>query len=117
MCVDLIFLNRAVTRENHPIPVVEHTLGQMPGAKYFSKLDCRFWQVPLSKESQLLTIFITPFHSEPEDIKKWLKFKILRDLRETWYLGVFGVANSESDVKKTKIQTLLFSECKWVFFE
>lgn len=64
VCVDLTFLNRAVVRENHPMPAVEHTLGQMPEAKYFSKLDCvsGFWQVPLSEESQLLTTFITlPF--------------------------------------------------------
>ncbi|RLU18028.1 hypothetical protein DMN91_010270 [Ooceraea biroi] len=40
LCVDLTFLNLAVARENHPMPVVEHTLGQMSGAQYFSKLDC-----------------------------------------------------------------------------
>lgn len=62
--MNLTFLNRAVVRENHPMPVAEHILGQMAGAKYFSKLDCvnGFWQVySLSKESQLLTTFITPF--------------------------------------------------------
>ncbi|KAK7889208.1 hypothetical protein WMY93_024768 [Mugilogobius chulae] len=40
-----------------------NTLGQLAGAKVFSKLDAKagFWQIPLSKESSLLTTFITPF--------------------------------------------------------
>nr|XP_055074185.1 uncharacterized protein K02A2.6-like [Misgurnus anguillicaudatus] len=63
ICTDLTELNRSVMREKHPLPSVEHTLGQLAGAKVFSKLDANagFWQVPLSKESSLLTTFITPF--------------------------------------------------------
>lgn len=50
-------------REKHPLPSVESTLGQLAGAKVFSKLDANagFWQISLSKESSLLTTFITPF--------------------------------------------------------
>lgn len=39
LCVDLTALNKAVLWENHPMPVIEHTLALMSGAKYFMKLD------------------------------------------------------------------------------
>ncbi|KAK7884427.1 hypothetical protein WMY93_027550 [Mugilogobius chulae] len=63
VCVDLTKLNDSVKRERHMLPSVEHTLGQLEGAKIFSKLDANsgFWQIPLSRESALLTTFITPF--------------------------------------------------------
>ena len=63
ICVDLKPLNESVLREVYPIPTVDDTLAQLAGAKIFSKLDANsgFWQIPLSKKSQLLTTFITPF--------------------------------------------------------
>lgn len=63
ICVDLTKLNESVKRERHMLPSVEHTLGQLEGAKIFSKIDAnsRFWQIPLAKESALLTTFLTPF--------------------------------------------------------
>ncbi|KAE8281739.1 hypothetical protein D5F01_LYC20739 [Larimichthys crocea] len=63
ICSDLTELNKSVMREKHPLPSVEHTLGQLAGAKVFSKLDAKsgFWQIPLSKDSSLLTTFISPF--------------------------------------------------------
>ena len=63
ICVDLTKLNKSVRREKHMLPSVEHTLGQLEGAKVFSKLDANsgFWQIPLSEDSRLLTTFITPF--------------------------------------------------------
>ena len=63
ICTDLTELNKSVERERHQLPSVENTLGQLTGAKVFSKLDANsgFWQIPLSKESSLLTTFITPF--------------------------------------------------------
>lgn len=101
--MNLTFLNRAVERENHPMPAVEHTLGQMPGAKYFSKLDCvsGFWQVPLSEESKRLTTFITPYgrfcfqrlpfgiSSAPEHYQKRIS-RILENLE--------GVVNHTDDI-------------------
>ena len=49
-------------REVHLMPTIDVTLAQLNGAKVFSKLDTNsgFWQVPLAKESRLLTTFITP---------------------------------------------------------
>ena len=62
LCVDLTNLNKFVKRENLILPDVEGVLGMIGKNKYFSKLDanCGFWQTALSKESQLLTTFITP---------------------------------------------------------
>ena len=63
ICVDLTKLNESVCQERHILPSVEQTLGQIGGAKIFSKLDANsgFWQVELARESALLTTFITPF--------------------------------------------------------
>ena len=63
ICVDLTRLNESVRRERHPLPAVEQTLAQLAGVRVFSKLDANsgFWQIPLAKESALLTTFITPF--------------------------------------------------------
>uniref|UniRef100_A0A3B3S0H0 ribonuclease H n=1 Tax=Paramormyrops kingsleyae TaxID=1676925 RepID=A0A3B3S0H0_9TELE len=63
ICVDLTHLNKGVKRERHILPSVDQTLAQLSGAKVFSKLDARsgFWQIPLARESALLTTFITPY--------------------------------------------------------
>ena len=63
ICVDLTKLNESVHRERHILPSVDHTLAQLGGAKVFTKLDANsgFSQIELSKESALLTTFITPF--------------------------------------------------------
>ncbi len=63
LCVDLRQLNKSVVRERFIIPTVEEVLGRISGAQIFSLLDAKhgFWQVPLAKESQRLTTFITPY--------------------------------------------------------
>ena len=63
ICVDLTKLNQNVRRERLMLPSVEQTLARLGGATVFSKLDANsgFWQVELTKESSLLTTFITPF--------------------------------------------------------
>ncbi|UYV68452.1 hypothetical protein LAZ67_5004365 [Cordylochernes scorpioides] len=63
LCVDLSRLNEHVQREVHPMPVVEHMLGQLGEARFFSKLDANsgFHQIPLRPDCQHLTTFITPF--------------------------------------------------------
>ena len=61
ICVDLTRLNQSVKRE--PLPAVDQVLSQIAGAKIMSKLDANsgFWQIPLSRESALLTMLITPY--------------------------------------------------------
>ncbi|UYV61233.1 K02A2.6-like [Cordylochernes scorpioides] len=63
LCVDLSRLNEHVQREVHPMPVVEHMLGQLGEVRFFSKLGANsgFHQIPLSPDCQHLTTFITPF--------------------------------------------------------
>ena len=63
ICVDLTKLNNSVCREKHMLPSVEQILAQIGDSTIFSKLDANagFWQVKLSKESALLTTFITPY--------------------------------------------------------
>ena len=63
ICGDFIQLNKAVLRENHPMPTTEQTLGKLAGAKVISKLDANsgFWQRKLKESSKLLTTFITPW--------------------------------------------------------
>ena len=63
ICVDLTKLHESVCRERHILPSVEQILAHVSGAKIFSKLDANseFHQIPLSKDSALLTTFITPY--------------------------------------------------------
>lgn len=63
LCCDFTRLNVAVLRSHFPLPKIEHTLAQLSGSVYFSKLDTTsgFYQIKLDKESQLLTTFITPY--------------------------------------------------------
>jgi len=111
MRVDLTKLNSSVEREIHPKPVVEHTLGQIAGAKIFSKMDATsgFFQIALSKESQKLTTFITPFGrilclpfritSAPEVFQKRMN-EILRGIEcvvHLDYILVWGKDQEEHD--------------------
>ena len=63
ICVDLTKLNANVCRERHVLPSVETLLGQLGGAKHFSKLDANlgFWQIEMDPKSSKLTTFITPY--------------------------------------------------------
>ena len=63
ICVDLTHMNKSVRRERHPLPAVEQSLAQLAGARVFSTLDANsgFWQIPLDRNSALLTTFITPY--------------------------------------------------------
>lgn len=63
LCCDYTKLNECVLRSHFPLPKIEHTLSQLSGSKYFSKLDTTsgFYQIKLNKKSQLLTTFITPY--------------------------------------------------------
>ena len=58
-----IDLNRALRRENYPLPTIEDVATRLHGAKVFSILDVRngFWHVVLDEEPSHLTTFNTPF--------------------------------------------------------
>ena len=61
--LDPIDLNRALRRENYPLPTIEDVATRLHGAKVVSILDVRngFWHVVLDEESSHLTTFNTPF--------------------------------------------------------
>ena len=71
LCVDLRKLNAYVKRPQHPVRTPRDCIASVPPtAKYFATFDAKmgYFQVPLDRESQLLTTFCTP----------WGRFKHLR---------------------------------------
>ena len=61
ICVDLRQANKAVQRQQYPIPTVEEILEPLNGATTFSKLDLNmgYHQIELDPESRHLTTFST----------------------------------------------------------
>jgi len=71
VCVDLTKLNRYVDRAVYPLKTPKAAVTEVPrGARYFSTLDATqgYWQVPLAKDCQHLTTFISP----------WGRYRFLR---------------------------------------
>ena len=63
-CVDLRALNKWVKRPVHPLTTPIQAVQSVPAdAQWFSTVDARkgYWQLLLTKESQLLTTFLTPW--------------------------------------------------------
>lgn len=63
VCVDLTKLNNSVLRDHFTLPTVDQALWSLSVAKWFSKLDANsgFHQGRLSRTSEALTTFMTPF--------------------------------------------------------
>ena len=63
ICTDSKTLNEALCREHFQLPVLEDSLGELSGAKYFTKVDLSsvFWHLELDEKSSTLTTFGTPF--------------------------------------------------------
>ena len=63
ICVDYKQLNKQVMRPHCMLPNLDDIAPKLVGAKYFSVVDASsgFYQIPLSRESSLLTTFITPY--------------------------------------------------------
>lgn len=61
ICVDMRIANKAIRRENHPLPTMDQLLPKFKKAKVFSKLDIKdaFHQVEISEDSRDITTFIT----------------------------------------------------------
>lgn len=63
VCIDPQQLNKALKREQYPLPIIEDVLPQLSKVKVFSKADCKegFLQCELDEESSKLTTFQTPW--------------------------------------------------------
>ena len=61
LCIDMRCANKAIVRENHPLPTMDQLLPQFRSAKIFSKLDIKdaFHQIEINEESRDITTFIT----------------------------------------------------------
>ena len=61
MCVDMRQANKAIQRERHITPTIKEVIGDLNGAKVFSKLDLNqgYNQLELAPESRYITTFST----------------------------------------------------------
>jgi Reverse transcriptase (RNA-dependent DNA polymerase)/RNase H-like domain found in reverse transcriptase len=60
-CVDYRGLNKMLSDDSYPLPVIDDLLSYLEGSKYFSSLDLfsGYWQLPMAEESIHLTAFCT----------------------------------------------------------
>ncbi len=60
-CVDYRDLNEITVNSVYPMPNIDGTLARLHGAKVFSVMDLEsgYWQIPVKKEDQPKTAFIT----------------------------------------------------------
>ena len=63
LCVDYRRLNAVSEADPYPMPRIDDLIDNLGGAKFISTLDLTrgYWQVPVSKECQPKTAFVTPF--------------------------------------------------------
>ncbi|XP_043659792.1 uncharacterized protein K02A2.6-like [Drosophila teissieri] len=62
LCLDMRQANRAILRENYPLPTFESFMTKLRNAKLFSRLDLKdaYHQLELDEASRPITTFITP---------------------------------------------------------
>ncbi|XP_069835633.1 uncharacterized protein [Dendropsophus ebraccatus] len=62
-CGDYRKLNAITVFDAYPMPRIEELLDQLAGAQYITIMDLSrgYWQIPMSKEAQERSAFITPF--------------------------------------------------------
>ncbi len=62
-CIDYQRLNTITKKDCYLIPLIEETLAQLEGAKYFTKIDIHqaFYQIRISEDSEEFTIFLIRF--------------------------------------------------------
>jgi hypothetical protein len=63
MCVDYTSLNKACPKDPFPLPCIDQAVDLTAGCELLSFLDAYsgYHQIPLTKEDQPATTFITPF--------------------------------------------------------
>ena len=61
-CIDYRKLNAVTVRDVYPLPRIDDFLDHLGGATVFTCLDLKsgYWQIPMGKESQQKTAFVTP---------------------------------------------------------
>lgn len=61
ICVDMRCANKAILRENHPLPTMDQLSPKLRKAKVFTKLDIKdvFHQVEIKEDCRYITTFIT----------------------------------------------------------
>lgn len=61
ICIDYRAMNRIVVKDRYPLPLIEDVLDRLQDSSVFSTLDLKngFFHVPVSKESQKYTAFVT----------------------------------------------------------
>lgn len=62
LCIDMRCANKAILRENFPLPTFESFMTKLKGARFFSRLDLKnaYHQLELDESSRSITTFITP---------------------------------------------------------
>lgn len=62
MCIDYRTLNKQLSRDNHPIPLIEDQIIALYNKKYFSRLDLKdgFYHINMHPDSVKFTAFVTP---------------------------------------------------------
>lgn len=61
-CIDYRKVNAVTKKDAYPLPYINTILDCLRDAQYLSSLDIRsaYWQIPLSKDSKLITAFTIP---------------------------------------------------------
>lgn len=62
VCVDYRLLNKKIIRDKLPMPLIDDRIDALVGFRVFSVIDLKngFFHVPVEKESQTYTAFVTP---------------------------------------------------------
>lgn len=62
LCVDFRALNNKTIKDRFPLPLIEDQISNLSGNSFFTTLDLAsgYYQIPMAKESQHLTGFVTP---------------------------------------------------------
>jgi hypothetical protein len=84
LCIDPLYLNRALLRDHYQMPTIDDILPDLTKAKVLSTFDCKsaFWHLQLDEPSSMLTVFSTPFG------KHYLPYKVLHASQMTfWSMG------------------------------
>lgn len=126
LCVDMRVANRAIRRENYPIPTFESFMTRLKDAQYFSRLDLKdaYYQLELDETSRKITTFITPkglfrykrlmfgVNSAPELFQRHLEQLLITCPNAMNYIDdvvIFGASEQEND-KAMKDVCKIFSE-------